>query len=72
MGEALLEQVLAEFAQTRDSRGPLIESLVFSAVPIPWKSHPFLKRNLQKEKISEKEGDMKRISLGAGPALTNL
>ena len=29
MGEALLESVLAEFAQIRDSRGPLIGSLVF-------------------------------------------
>jgi hypothetical protein len=29
MGEALLGIVLAGFAQIRDSRGPLIESLVF-------------------------------------------
>ena len=29
MGEALLESVFAEFAQIRDSRGPLTGSLVF-------------------------------------------
>jgi hypothetical protein len=33
MGEALFGIVLAELAQIRDSRGPLIESLIFCPPP---------------------------------------